>query len=78
MRGDLPLAAFRLLNALPVRTHERPVAAAPSTARGNRYGRRPVIVRGVEYETIRDARSKLGIGYEQFYAMIAKGEARYL
>ncbi len=78
MRDDIPSVCLRLMEQLPVRTHERPPPFTPSQARGNRYGRRPVVVRGVEYETIREARNKLGIGYEQFYAMIASGEAKYV
>lgn len=78
MKGDLPAAAFRLLGMLPVRTHERPQYTKPSSFRGNRYGRRPVLIDGVEYDTIRDARRVLGIGYEAFYGMIDSGKARYL
>ena len=79
MKGDIPAPAFRLFNALPVRTHERqPAVAAKPQQNGNRFGRRPVIINGVEYDTIRDARNKLGIGYEGFYRMISEGKARYL
>lgn len=77
MKGDLPAAAMRLCAQLTVRTHERKDSAQPSTARGNKYGSRPVIIKGVHYETIRDARKALSIGYERFYEMLDKGEARY-
>ena len=78
MRGDVPAAALRLCAQLPVRTHERPPPPPKAQFNGNRYGRRPVIIKGVEYATIRDARNKLGIGYEAFYGMIDSGEAKYL
>ena len=77
MKGDLPQAAFRLLQSCTVRTHERPAFVQPPTARGNKYGRRPVIINGVHYESIRAARTALGIGYERFYEMLDKGKARY-
>ena len=79
MRGDIPEVAFRLLTALPVRTHERkPYVREASLAAGNPYGRRAVIVNGVRYETCREARTKLAIGYDSFYRMLNRGEARYL
>ena len=78
MKGDLPAAALRLCSKLPVRTHERPAPPPKAQRNGNRFGRRPVIIKGVQYETIRDARNKLGIGYEGFYRMISEGKARYL
>ena len=79
MKSDLPAAALRLMQSLPVRTHERkPAVAAKPQQNGNRFGRRPVMINGVEYDTIREARNKLGIGYEGFYRMIAQGKARYV
>ena len=78
MRTDIPPAALRLMATCVVHTHERTPPPPKAQFNGNRYGRRPVEINGVEYDTIRDARNKLGIGYEGFYRMIAEGKARYL
>ena len=83
MRGDIPAAAFRLLNALPVRTHEaRPRVYMAGQPRGDKPGstgrmtaRQALRIKGVEYESISDARVKLKCSFKTLHKKIASGEA---
>lgn len=76
MRGDMPLAAIRLLasNTLAVRTHERSHQVVHD---GNANNVRPVIVDGVHYESLTEASRQVGVGREALRKRIYKGTARY-
>lgn len=80
MRGDVPNAAIRLMAQLPTRTIERSQAPTRlgAISGGNHFHKRAVMVAGARYETVRDARRKLGIGYQRFYSMLDTGEAKYV
>lgn len=83
MRGDIPAAAFRLLNALPVRTHEaRQRVYMTGQPRGDKPGstgrmtaRQGLRIKGVEYESITDARQKIKCSFKTLHKMIERGEA---
>lgn len=82
MKGDIPAPAFRLLNALPVRTHEaRPPYLRGQDRRPNpdkRYGGMGIRVNGVEYESLSAARRATGSAYKTLHKMVANGEAEYV
>lgn len=75
MKGDIPLAAFRLLssNTLIVRTHERKsyVRLQASTTSD------PIKVGGVTYESIAEASRQLGYSRGKLRKMIERGKASY-
>lgn len=78
MRGDIPEAAFRLMLALPVRTHT--VALAPDDGRMRHCENnvRECVVHGVHYESLSAAGRALGKSRGAIRNMIYAGEARYL
>lgn len=73
MRGDLPLPAFRLLNALPVRTHERRSIMA-SHPQGSKNGR-AITIHGIKYPSILSAKKTLHVSSETVYGWLATGKA---
>ena len=72
MKGDIPAPAFRLLNALPVRTHER---SAIVKVVDNRNGK-AVIIDGVRYESARQAKKALGVGSQTMENWLDTGRAK--
>lgn len=78
MKGDTPAAALRLMAQLPIRTVEHRPPERVYNNPGNPYGKRAVLLGGVRYETVRDARKAHRIGYQRFYDMIETGEAKYV
>lgn len=76
MRGDIPQAAFRLLNALPVRTHNRTQEDYEARLSANNV--RPVVIRGVTYESLTEAGRQLGKSRGAVRNMIIAGTARYV
>ena len=92
MRDDIPAAAFRLMNALPVRTHERKVIErAPNL--GNRsvhqgrgitviFGKggkaRRVLIDGVNYESVTDAARTMHKSPKTIYGWLRVGQAVYV
>ena len=86
MKGDLPPAAFRLLNVLPVRTHIAPEPEARgygrpgkgTRAETDRFGSKGIRFRGVEYASITEALRKLRVGYRTLCTWIDSGDASYL
>lgn len=92
MRGDLPPAAFRLLNALPVRTHERAPYVRPDplwkrepkpkkrveTGKGRGgNNRRPFLVDGKLYRTRQSCRAHLQVGNAKIKYWFSIGRAVY-
>ena len=90
MKGDLPVAALRLLSALPVRVHHAPepvsrweaLQAAKRAAKhrglNNDEKTRPVRVKGRDFASIREAVRKLHVSRQTVMAMLDKGEAQYI
>lgn len=73
MRGDIPHAALRLLNALPVRTHERRAiisAGAPMNIK-------PITIDGNTYRSTIEAKKSLHISTETIHKWLASGRARH-
>jgi hypothetical protein len=65
---------------LQVRTHRwREVRLPPAKGRKrrNNRGARPVIIGGVSYPSMKQARKDLRIGVSKFYSMLDTGKARY-
>jgi len=81
MRSDMPPAAFRLLNSLPVTTHlraERPKQKQYGRRGDNSLSRvRPVIARGIKYASIKDARRALRVGNKTMKKWIDDGRVKY-
>lgn len=77
MRGDIPEAAFRLLNQLPVRTHERTEEARFLREAKGPKGQR-IEYRGKVYESKTHVLVALRIGHRTLMALIKSGEARIL
>lgn len=83
MKGDVPLAALRLKETLPVRTHEaRQRVYLGGQARGVKPGstgrltaRQGLRIKGVDYESITDARRKIKCSFKTLHKMVANGEA---
>ncbi len=74
MKGDMPLAAFRLMGLLPVRTHERPQGAyVPESSKLPRS----VVVNGVRYESLTEAARKTHRSRESIRNMIKYGLAKF-
>lgn len=85
MRGDIPQAAFRLLSALPVRTHltpEVPVYKMPKRrlcSDGKAWNaKRKVRVKGRVFDSMKLARKTLHMGEERLMKMLTSGEAQYV
>ena len=84
MRGDLPPAAFRLLNTLPVRTHVAPDRTPRQSAvigfgRGNGQANiKPLRVNGVVYPSINAAIRDLRISFDALKRLIRNGQAEYV
>ncbi len=76
MRGDIPQAAFRLLTALPVRTHERTHEDYETRLSANNL--RAVKVRGTTYESLTEAGRQLHKSRGAVRLMIERGEASYV
>lgn len=78
MRGDIPQAAFRLLNTLPVRTHERPEWRKPIGSGNNAKGSTGIRVehQGKLYRSIAAACKALHVGDAKLKTMIRNGEAK--
>ena len=85
MKGDLPAAAFRLLTALPVRTHTQFVPQQRAALR--RYLKRaapaigtarPVRYKGRTYASITEAKRKIRCSPSTLYHMLDTGKASYV
>ena len=90
MKGDIPEVALRLLQALPVRTHERKDPVPVQRLYTQAYEKRKRVVTGkgrggnnaktiridvVTYKTIAEARRVLKIGNYSMQLMLANGRA---
>lgn len=73
MRNDLPAAAVRLMQQLPVRTHERRYI---THVQGN-TAPPPIVINHVRYLSVMDASRKLGRHRNAIRAMLKTGEAYY-
>lgn len=73
MKGDLPAPALRLLNALPVRTHERAPFVRPP--QGSKLGR-AITIDGVRYASIKDAKKHLRVCSGTVYDWLENGRAK--
>ena len=76
MRGDLPAAACRLLECLPVRTHEQSRDDYEDRLSANNFRR--VQIGAVRFESLTEAGRQLGKSRTSVRNMIARGEAHYL
>ena len=92
MRGDLPEWALRLSSELPSRRHEQRSAYGKEQRGGDTTGnrgqskfranfagsnRRPVIVEGKEYASIKRAADALEVHHSAIIRLISEGKARY-
>ena len=75
MKGDLPLAAVRLLSACTVRTHIRTQLTYEARLSANNV--RKVRVGPITYESLTEAGRQLGKSRGAIRNMIASGRARY-
>ena len=89
MRDDIPSAAFRLLTALPVRTHEREEPRHKEGPQHRGYVKRapksgpagicrPVRVGRRVFKSITEAKVKLRVSPQTLYAMLDDGRAEYV
>ncbi len=72
MRGDIPAPAFRLLNALPVRTHER--KTSPVYLQGSKNGR-AIVIDGTQFPSILRAKKALRVSSDTIYEWLSNGNA---
>lgn len=82
MRGDLPQAAFRLMQQLPVHTHTAPETPSMPGQHRSMYrdgsggsNRRGLKIAGREYKSISAAMRDLKIAQRKIYRMIKDGTA---
>ena len=84
MKGDIPEAAFRLMQSLPVREHHAPQPQEP-----NYYRKRvdvkphdsrpkPIKVRGKVYSSITEARRVLRVATTTIHTWLDTGRAEYV
>lgn len=89
MKGDVPAPALRLLNALPVHVHRakepetRYFAVQKRKAAGVKLADhdgqpKPILIRGVRYDSIAEARLKLKQSTQTLHRMVELGEAEYV
>lgn len=81
MRGDIPLAAFRLLTSLRVTTHYKPERAKKEyvkTPYAASVKGQKLACDGVEYPSHTVAMRELRVGHARLMAMIAAGKVRYV
>ena len=88
MRGDIPAAAFRLSQQLPVRTHRKPEPITRSVLATQRRRAgvplsehnqpRPIRCRGKEFASIAEARKVLRASTQTIHRWIAIGYAEYI
>lgn len=81
MRGDIPQVAFRLLTALPVRTHFQPPEPERQYHRSRRMPEgqsRAVEIQGVAFESLAKAQKHLRIGKRRLLKMIEAGGGRFV
>lgn len=75
MKGDLPLAAQRLLCSLPCRTHERRLDAYSERESANNV--RECVINGVRYESLAEAARQLHRSRETLRRALAERGGRY-
>lgn len=73
MRGDLPAAAVRLRECLPVRTHELRVV---DHIQGRKYAP-AILINHRKFDNVMDAVRKLKLSRQRVRRMLEKGEAIY-
>jgi hypothetical protein len=81
MKGDIPAAAFRLSQQLPVRVHlSQRLAPTDGRVRHCANNVRPVIVNHRQYESLTEAGRQLEVSREAIRNMIRTGKngARYV
>lgn len=75
MRGDLPLAAQRLLASCTVRT----VEAREIRTYGERVGQQKSIqIEGHTFNSVKEARRVLGYGWDRIARLLKNGSAKYV
>ncbi len=85
MKGDIPMAAYRLLASLPTTTHlaDEPVSRTTAYIRARREALsyrlpKPISIGGRKFVSISQARKTLQISSETIDKMIDRGEAEYV